>query len=228
MKQLLLSGLLLLIAVTVAAAGLPCGEKGTRQVAAGYVAPDGKRLEACFDLDANRVVIRLPDSEIVSLPSAVSGSGARYSDEKRTFWEHQGVGRYFVGEKLLFEGKPAQPAGYSGGVSSRLLKQTTVTANGQKIVYPATDKPEITASLVEIGPGAETGWHKHPVPVYAYMLEGELEVELENGTRIVYKAGDAIIEVVDTFHTGKNRGQIPARLVVFYTGSAGQPNVIRK
>lgn len=228
MYRLIVTGILLLLCVvTVDAASLSCGGS-PRQVAAAYRAGDGARLEACFDLDRNTVTVGLADGSRVVLPAALSGSGARYSDGARTFWEHQGVGRYFVGEKLLFEGGPAPAAGYKSGVTSKLLTQTGVTADGRKIVYPATTNPEVTAMLVEIAPKAETGWHKHDVPVYAYMLGGELEVLLEGGRHLTYKTGDAIIEVVGTMHNGINKGNESARLVVFYTGSKGQPNVIRK
>lgn len=227
-RLLVAAGLLLVFSLSAGAASLPCGGIGTRQVPAGYTAADGKQLDACFDLDRNTVVVRLPDANTITLPSAMSASGARYSDERHTFWEHQGVGRYFVGEKLLFEGKLAHAAAYNGGVTSKLLKQTTVTANGQKISYPVTDKAEVTALVVEIAPGAETGWHKHSIPVYAYMLSGVLEVQVEGGKPLIYKTGDAIIEVVNTFHTGKNNGTVPVQLAVFYTGIAGQPNVIKK
>ena len=228
MQRLIVAGMLLLMSVLSAhAATLPCSGS-PRQVAAAYRAGDGARLEACFDLDRNTVTVGLADGSRVVLPAAVSGSGARYSDGARTFWEHQGVGRYFVGEKLLFEGGPAPAAGYKSGVSSKLLVQTGVTADGRKIVYPVSNNPEVTAMLVEIAPRAETGWHKHDVPVYAYMLGGELEVALEGGKHVTYKAGDAIIEVVGTMHNGINKGKETARLVVFYTGIKGQPNVIRK
>ena len=228
MPRLLITGLILVWSVSVNAATLPCGGSGTRQVAAGYTAADGKQLEACFDLAGNKVTLRLPDTAVVTLPSAMSASGARYSNGSLTFWEHQGVGRYFVGEKLVFEGKPAPLASYGTGVAARMLTRATVTANGQKISYPVTDKAEVTALVVEVAPGAETGWHRHKIPVYAYMLSGELEVELEDGKRFTYKAGDVIIEVVNVHHNGRNRGTVPASLIAFYTGIQGEPNVIRK
>jgi membrane-bound inhibitor of C-type lysozyme len=102
--------LLLISSLSAGAATLPCGGGGSRQVATVYAAADGKQLEACFDLDRNVVVVRLPDATVVTLPSAISASGARYSDGKQTFWEHQDVGRYFIGETLLFEGSPAPAA----------------------------------------------------------------------------------------------------------------------
>lgn len=103
-----------------------------------------------------------------------------------------------------------------------------MTADGKKIAYPVTTNPEVTAMLVEIAPKAETGWHKHDVPVYAYVLAGELEVALEGGKHVTYKSGDAIIEVVGTQHNGINKGKEAVRLVVFYTGIKDQPSVVRR
>lgn len=226
MLHLALSTLLILLALPVAAAPLDCS--GPQQTTATYVATSGAHLEACFDQQRSKVTLRLPDATLVSLPRAVSGSGARYSDAHKTFWEHQGTGRYFVGEKLLFEGKPAAASGYKQGVSAKVLIKTGVTANGGKIVYPVTDSAEVTALTVDLAPGAETGWHKHTIPVYGYVLSGSLEVELEGGKRFAYTAGDAIIEVVDTFHNGRNNGDMPVKLLVFYLGIKGQPAVTRK
>lgn len=228
MIRLFIAGLVLAFSVAAAAAPLPCGGSGTGQTAAAYKADDGTILEACFDRKAGNVTVRLSGAEAVTLPSAISGSGARYSNGTLVFWEHQGTGRYFAGEKLLFEGKPVPSTGYAGGAAAKLLKQTMTTANGQKIVYPSTDKAEVTAMLVSIAPGGETGWHKHSIPVYAYMLTGEIEVELEDGSTTVYKAGDVIIEVLNTFHNGRNKGASPLSLIAFYVGVRDQPNVIRK
>lgn len=228
MTRLMTTVLLLLCSLTANAASLPCGDAGKHQVAAAYVAVDGKQLEACFDLDRNLVSVRLPNGFLVSLPVAMSASGARYSDGKQTFWEHQGVGRYFAEERLLFEGKSTPAAGYNSRVTSKLLTQTRVTASGQRIAYPVTDKAEVTALTVELAPGAETGWHKHTIPVYGYVLAGTIEVELEGGKTVQYKAGDAIIEVVNLYHNGRNKGAVPVSLVVFYTGVQGKQNVIRK
>lgn len=118
-------------------------------------------------------------------------------------------------------------ADYGSGVTATVLKKTTVTAGGQKIAYPRTDRAEVTAMTVELTPGAETGWHKHPVPVYAYVLSGNLTVELEDGKTLSFAPGDAIIEVVDTLHNGRNRGTGPVKLAVFYLGIEGAGNVIR-
>lgn len=118
-------------------------------------------------------------------------------------------------------------ADYNSGVTAKILAKTTVTANGQKILYPSTDRAEVTAMTVELAPGAETGWHKHPVPVYAYVVSGNLSVALEDGRELSYSAGDAVIEVFNVMHNGKNRGSKPVNLAVFYLGVEGAPSVIK-
>lgn len=129
---------------------------------------------------------------------------------------------------LLFVLQPSHAADYNPGVTSKILLKSTATGIGQKIVYPQTDRAEVTAIAVELAPGAETGWHKHPAPVYAYVVSGSLSVELEEGKLLSFGAGEAIIEVVDTMHNGRNMGSEPLKLAVFYLGAEGTPNVIKK
>lgn len=116
---------------------------------------------------------------------------------------------------------------YDGSVQAKLLLKTKTTGNGVPIVYPKTDQPEITAMTVDIAPGAQTGWHKHPVPVYAYVLSGCLTVDIEGSISRQFNAGDIIIEVVNVRHNGINKGKYPVKLVVFYTGDTNIPNVIK-
>jgi quercetin dioxygenase-like cupin family protein len=102
------------------------------------------------------------------------------------------------------------------------LLKTSESWDGAPIVYPA-GKAEITALSVEIAPGGETGWHRHGVPSFGMLLEGTLEVTLKDGRVKRIQAGEAVAEVVDTAHIGRNVGLTPARLVVFYAGAAGLP-----
>jgi quercetin dioxygenase-like cupin family protein len=119
-------------------------------------------------------------------------------------------------------------ADYNSGVTSKILMKSSLTGNGQKITYPQTDKAEVTAMIVDLDPGAETGWHKHPVPVYGYVISGKISVELEDGKELSFTAGEAIIEVVNTMHNGRNKGNEAVKLAVFYLGAEAIPNVIRK
>lgn len=114
------------------------------------------------------------------------------------------------------------------GVKVTQIKKATTASNGQTLQYLKTDKPEITVLMVEIPAGSETGWHLHPVPVYAYMLSGAITVEMEGMEKYDFKEGDAILEVINTLHNGKNSGTVPAKLLVFYTGEQGSPTTVKK
>ncbi|MBV1775954.1 cupin domain-containing protein [Burkholderiaceae bacterium DAT-1] len=102
-----------------------------------------------------------------------------------------------------------------------LLKASS-TWHGEAIQYPQ-GQAEVTALQIEIAPGGETGWHLHPVPSFAFVQQGELQVTLKDGTFKVLKAGDAFAEVVNTWHNGKNVGKEPVKLLVLYTGAVGVP-----
>jgi quercetin dioxygenase-like cupin family protein len=113
------------------------------------------------------------------------------------------------------------------GVKVTLIKKTTTAANGQKLAYATSGNPEVTAALVEIPPGGDTGWHSHPIPVYAYVSSGALTVTLEGGEQYDFKEGEVILEVINTPHIGRTKGKMPAKLVVFYTGTEGGQNTVK-
>jgi quercetin dioxygenase-like cupin family protein len=119
----------------------------------------------------------------------------------------------------------AEPSrqGYAGKIQVTPLLKTSVTSSGDPVAYLNTEQPEVTAVEVVIPPGAETGWHRHPVPCYAYILAGSLEVELEGGRKHELKAGQALVETVHIAHNGRNLGAEPVRLVMFVTGEKGKP-----
>jgi quercetin dioxygenase-like cupin family protein len=103
---------------------------------------------------------------------------------------------------------------------TQLLK-TTSAWDGKQIVYPE-GQAEVTALLVEIAPGESTGWHQHPVPSFAFLLEGTLEITLTDGRAKRMEPGDALPEVTDTMHMGRALSKTPVKIVVFYAGSAGK------
>lgn len=123
-----------------------------------------------------------------------------------------------VGLSLML---PAQAIEQTKAVKVTPMLKTQTSWDGQPLQYPA-GQAEVTGMLIEIAPGGETGWHLHPVPSFGMVLEGELEVSLKDGRRNRLKAGDALAEVVNTAHNGRNVGTVPVRLAVFYAGSKGQ------
>lgn len=108
----------------------------------------------------------------------------------------------------------------SEAVSVSTILKTQTTWDGTPIVYPS-GQAKVTGMMVEIAVGAQTGWHSHPVPSFAVIVQGELEVHLKNGEVKKLKAGDGLAEVVNTLHNGHNVGSTPVKLFVFYTGVVG-------
>ncbi len=128
---------------------------------------------------------------------------------------------------LLILNTPLWAQDYKNVEVSKVLI-SSVTSNGTPLKYLQTAQPEVTVLVVRVPPGGSTGWHKHPVPVYAYMLEGTLNVEIKGTQTCAFKKGDAILEVMNTLHNGYNSGSETATLVVFYSGAVGVPNVVKE
>ncbi len=93
--------------------------------------------------------------------------------------------------------------------------------NGTPIPAYPEGKPKISILKITIPPGSALPKHIHPVINAGVLLKGELFVEDEFGNQLQMKAGDPIIEVVNTVHYGENRGDVPAEIIVFYAGSEG-------
>ena len=103
------------------------------------------------------------------------------------------------------------------------LIATSQTVIGQPFAYP-TGQAKVTAVIVTIPPGGATGWHKHQVPLFGYMLDGVLTVDYgDKGTR-VYRPGDSLMEAMNWPHDGANKGDVPVRILAVYLGAEGVPN----
>lgn len=109
-------------------------------------------------------------------------------------------------------------------VVTTLLK-TRTTAGGQKIVFPTGDT-EVTAFIVDLPAGIDTGWHEHPYPRYGYIMSGAVTVENDAGERDTYRAGSFVVEQVGIFHHGTTTE--PTRLLVIDQNAAGKGNQINR
>jgi quercetin dioxygenase-like cupin family protein len=119
-------------------------------------------------------------------------------------------------------------AQYNKEIKVETLLKTDTTSIGQKIVYPNFPSDEVTISKVTIPSGKSTGWHKHTIPVFAYVLKGNLTVELENKQLKQFPENTTFSEVINTFHNGINNGKVDVVLIAFYIGEKGKPLSIFK
>lgn len=114
------------------------------------------------------------------------------------------------------------------GVTVETLVKTESSWNGKALPDYAEGQPEITILKITIPPGVQLPLHDHPFINAGVLLAGELTVITENNKTLHLKAGDAIVEVVDTWHYGKNDGDEPAEIIVFYAGIIDMPVTVKE
>ena len=107
------------------------------------------------------------------------------------------------------------------------LMKTTTSWDGKPISYPE-GQAEITGMMMEIPVGQETHWHLHPVPSFGMVTEGTLEVVLKDGKTKRVNEGETLVEVVNTVHHGRNIGNKPVKILIFYTGVVGSTLTLEK
>jgi quercetin dioxygenase-like cupin family protein len=108
------------------------------------------------------------------------------------------------------------------------LVESTKSWNGAPLpAYPA-GTPQVTILKITIPPHTALKTHKHPVINAGVVLKGELSVSTETGESMVIKAGEPIVELVNIWHYGKNDGNEPVELIVFYAGIEGTPITVPK
>jgi quercetin dioxygenase-like cupin family protein len=108
----------------------------------------------------------------------------------------------------------AQTNEKSSGVS-----ETPVTSQ------PLPDNPErsLTAVIVELAPGATAARHHHAGIVFAYVIEGTVRSQLNNGKVIEYRTGEYWVEPPGTEHilTQNPSRTLPARLLAVFVAPTG-------
>ena len=114
-------------------------------------------------------------------------------------------------------------AEYNKEVLLEQIIKTDTTSIGQKIIYPQFQNNEVTILKVTIPPGKSTGWHKHDFPVFAYVQEGTLTVEIENKKTMTFGTNSSFSEVIDLKHNGVNNGKVNVVLIAFFMGEKGKP-----
>lgn len=125
-------------------------------------------------------------------------------------------------------GKPAVGADQAlpSGFETRPVLRTSETRDGEPFAFPRTDRPEITSVIGTIAPGGRTPRHQHPVPVYVYILEGQVELVTDGGEPRQYRSGEAYIESLNRNHQLFNKGSAAARLLVVFVGEKGKPTTV--
>jgi quercetin dioxygenase-like cupin family protein len=106
------------------------------------------------------------------------------------------------------------------------LPPLTRTIAGEPLAYPNTPDPVISSGIVTVPPGGVTQWMIHPVPAYLFVLEGTLTVELIDGTRHRFEAGQSFLQCHTTWHRERNEGAVPMRFLAVFVGAKDVPEIV--
>jgi mannose-6-phosphate isomerase-like protein (cupin superfamily) len=65
--------------------------------------------------------------------------------------------------------------------------------------------------VLELQPGVAAEMHRTDTVDYVIMLEGEIDMEMDDGLEVHLDAGDVLVQQ-GTYHSWTNRGTVPCRL----------------
>ena len=109
-----------------------------------------------------------------------------------------------------------------------VLLKTTSTWDNAAYKKLKIKKPEVTVLKIIIGVGESLPVHKHDLVNIAYVKKGTLTVISEDNKEITLHEGDTLPELIGKYHYGKNTGNKPVELIVFYLGEKGTPLSVNK
>jgi len=121
---------------------------------------------------------------------------------------------------------PSRAGDDDNGLREMPLLSTGTTVMGETLHYPTGGAAHVTAAIATLAPGTRTVLHRHGVPLFAYVLEGEITVDYGDHGKRTYRQGDALMEAMNVPHFGADTGTQPVRLLIVYMGAEGAANAI--
>lgn len=119
-------------------------------------------------------------------------------------------------------------ANISYAAQKEVLLKTTSTWNNAEYKKIIIKKPEATVLKIILNVNEVLPMHKHDLVNIAYLKKGTLTVVTEDNKEITLHEGEVLPELVGTYHYGKNTGNVPVELIVFYFGEKGTPLFVNK
>ncbi|MBP3820583.1 cupin domain-containing protein [bacterium] len=109
-----------------------------------------------------------------------------------------------------------------------VILKTTSTWDNAEYKHIKIKKPEVTVLKIVINIGESLPVHKHDLVNIAYVKKGTLTVVSDKNEEITLHEGESLPELVGKYHYGKNTGNEPVELIVFYIGEKGTPLSVNK
>jgi hypothetical protein len=85
---------------------------------------------------------------------------------------------------------------------------------------------DMAVRMFSYAPGSQTGWHRHPGPVFIQVVSGEVTFYEENDPNCMprlVRAGESYLDTGDHAHIGRNESGAAAQDLVVLIGPPGLP-----
>lgn len=99
------------------------------------------------------------------------------------------------------------------GVTRTDLQRHDLSAQGREAIQVRVD----------FAPGVAFGKHTHPGEEVIYVLEGQLEYQIEDKPPVTLKAGDVLFIPAGTVHSARNPGSVTGSELATYIVEKGKP-----
>jgi quercetin dioxygenase-like cupin family protein len=119
-------------------------------------------------------------------------------------------------------------AQYSNKLIIEKLMQSELNSMGQKISYPDVKNAKITMMKITFPPGETTGWHKHTIPVFSYIMKGTLTVETDDNKITRYQENTSFAESYNIYHKGTNNEKTDLVVLAIYLGGDEKELSVKK
>jgi len=116
----------------------------------------------------------------------------------------------------------------SYSAKKEVLLKTVSTWDNEEYKELKIKKTEVTVLKITINVNEELPVHRHDLVNIAYVKKGTLTVITDENQKITLHAGEVLPELVGKYHYGKNTGNEPVELIVFYIGEKGTPLSVDK
>ena len=140
----------------------------------------------------------------------------------RTLFNQQ-MNRFAIGLLALgtLSGSTSFAHNYEGGITADpiTIQNQSTDVLGNPFDY-AEGTPSVKPLNVTLGPGEETNWHQHNVPLWVYVTEGSFVVDYGSKGKKTFSKGMSYLEPMNWCHKGIN-GTKQSKAIIVYMGQVG-------
>ena len=108
--------------------------------------------------------------------------------------------------------------------AGNVLQVQRINPPGWSAVVQARPALDVATQMITFQPGGQSGWHRHPGPVFISVVSGEMtfyESDDPSCTPVVRHAGEGYLDTGEHAHLARNESSAPAVNLVTYLAPPG-------